>query len=491
VTKNVAAPSARQFSVRIRQAATAAGLIVCGLIGAAGAQFTLPGGTANPIAAVAGSGDAGGTAAFSPAQERALAALLRAAADEGLDPSRYDLGGAASPAQLRDAVLAYARDLRVPRAATVTYVDAALAPAAPDVLAAADPAKALHELQHGNRVYTGLRRGLAAYRARWAKLPQIDIPDGPPLVRGASGARVGLLRRRLGVPGPDRFDEALGRAVQAFQAAHGLGAKGAAGAETIAALNAGAAHYERLIAANMDRARGLPLDGRRFLLVDSAGAVLRLFDGGEERGAMRVIVGKPGMETPELAGLVRFAIANPSWNVPPDLVRRSVAPRVAREGTGYLAKRRFELFADWRPGAAALTPEAIDWPAVAAGREKIWVRQLPGGDNMMGRVKFMLPNRLGIYLHDTPRKGDFARSDRRLSSGCVRVEDAQRLAGWIFGNSALLADAATPDTKIDVANPVPVYILYFTAFPENGTIRFQPDRYSRDPPLLARLAALS
>jgi murein L,D-transpeptidase YcbB/YkuD len=133
-------------------------------------------------------------------------------------------------------------------------------------------------------------------------------------------------------------------------------------------------------------------------------------------------------------------------------------------------------------------PEGVDWAAVAAGRENVWVRQLPGGDNMMGDVKFMLPNQLGIYLHDTPRKSDFARSNRMLSSGCVRVEDARRLARWIFRGGTIFDGNLTPDKRVDLPEPVPVYITYLTAVPEAGEIRFQKDVYKRDPALLSRLA---
>jgi L,D-transpeptidase YcbB len=202
-------------------------------------------------------------------------------------------------------------------------------------------------------------------------------------------------------------------------------------------------------------------------------------------------VGRPPMETPELAGLIRFAIVNPYWNLPPDVVRQSVAPRVQREGPGYLARHRYVLFSDWRDTAVPLEHDQVDWGMVAAGLQKVWVRQLPGGDNMMGDVKFMLPNRLGIYLHDTPRKRDFARSDRRLSSGCVRVEDAPGLARWLFGHDVLERGEGTPEKRIDLPQPVPVYITYLTAVPEGGRLRFQQDVYDRDEALIPAVNNLS
>lgn len=431
-----------------------------------------------------------------------LLTLLRQAEADGLDQSRYSVSeierelarsgdaGALRRADrlLSDAYAAYSRDLRVPRAATdVTYVDAELAPAA--VKPGNSPVSTLKGLQDLNPTYRELRRGLERYRTQWSSLPQIPIPAGPSLTLGSRGDRVGLLQSRLGLPRSDVFDERLAEKVSAFRQVHGLGASPVADAATIGALNLGASHYLRLIALNLDRARGLPVDGRRHIVVDVAGARLRMIEGGREVGSMRVIVGRRGMETPPLAGFIRFAVLNPYWNIPPDLVRHSVAPEVLREGTDYLVRKRYALFSDWRESAVSLEPSQVDWNGVAAGLQKVWIRQLPGGDNMMGEIKFMLPNRLGIYLHDTPRKADFARDDRHLSSGCVRVEDAHRLARWIFGSDPLAGNDAAPEKRVDLPQPVPVYITYLTAVGEAGEIRFQHDAYGRDPALLARLTA--
>ena len=104
----------------------------------------------------------------------------------------------------------------------------------------------------------------------------------------------------------------------------------------------------------------------------------------------------------------------------------------------------------------------------------------------MGAVKFMMPNNLGVYLHDTPRRDYFARDDRRISSGCVRLEDAPRLARWLFMGSPPRPDGRA-EQRVDLPEPVPVYITYLTAVPSRGRILFQPDRYGRDRALLARL----
>ncbi len=425
---------------------------------------------------------------------RAFVAMLRRAGDEGLDPAAYPIAAieaalaeaesgtddearTRASALLTEALTAYARDLRVPRRiADVTYIDPELIPAAPaieELAAGGSPAERLAELQAGNPAYQDLRAGLARYRAKWAGLPQIRIPEGPPLAPGSRGERAALLRQRLGLPA-SATDKALYDAVLAFRTAHGLAPARTADRDTIAALNRGAAHYEGLIIASMDRVRGLPAGGARYVLVDTAAARLRMIEGGKEAGSMKVVVGKPGMETPQLAGFIRYALVNPYWNVPPDLVQRTIAPAVLREGTGVLAQRRYVLSADWR-STDPVDPGAVDWPAVSAGRASVWVRQLPGGRNMMGAVKFMLPNDMGIYLHDTPDKSLFQRADRRLSSGCVRLEDAARLGQWLFGQPILGGDTATPDRRVDLPAPVPVFTTWLPASVEDGRIRFRRD----------------
>jgi murein L,D-transpeptidase YcbB/YkuD len=124
---------------------------------------------------------------------------------------------------------------------------------------------------------------------------------------------------------------------------------------------------------------------------------------------------------------------------------------------------------------------SVHWGAVASGAEALRIRQLPGGSNVMGRIKFMMPNRLGIYLHDFPDKSLFAREDRRLSSGCVRLEEADRLARWLFKGAPPRPEGAAPEQRADLPEPVPVYLAYFTVLPggANG-LDFRTDPYGLD-----------
>ncbi|HEY0446763.1 MAG TPA: L,D-transpeptidase family protein [Allosphingosinicella sp.] len=444
-------------------------------------------------------------------EAQAVLDAVAGAATDGLAPERYRaawLGEALAQARTGDPVALakaelllsrayadYVADLRGRAGAADMMIVEEMAlepPSAGEVLDAAGATESLRDHVSAalelNPVYGGLRRGLADYRARWSKLPQVAVPEGPALAPGAAGERVALLRRRLGLELGTRFDPALGQAVRAFKQAHGLAGDAVADAETIAALNRGSGHYERVIRANLERARMLPADpAQRFVLVDAAAARLWLYEDGHAVDSMKVIVGKPGQETPAMAGPIRFAVLNPYWNVPPDLVPKRVAQRVLKDGAAALRRERFELLRDWSDDAPRIEPAAVDWKAVASGKRLLRVRQLPGPGNMMGRIKFMIPNKLGIYLHDTPNKALFDSADRRLSSGCVRVEDAARLARWLFGGAAPVAATDAPEQKVALPEAVPLFITYLTAAPSPAGIVFREDLDARDAALMAKL----
>jgi murein L,D-transpeptidase YcbB/YkuD len=242
-----------------------------------------------------------------------------------------------------------------------------------------------------------------------------------------------------------------------------------------------------LILANMARARALPADpGRRYILVDAAAQQLWLYEQGRPVDTMRVIVGTRNSQTPPLAGLMRYANFRPYWNIPPDIVRDEIAPHAVRDPS-YPSRQHLQVLSDWSPQATELDPALVDWTAVAAGAVTLRVRRLPGEQNILGQVKLMLPNPLGIYLHDTPNKAPFARAQRLLSHGCIRLQDAMRLTRRLLGP---VADDPPPgdDVRVDLPEPVPVYVTYFTLAPGAGGLERRADIYDRDPPLLAALS---
>ncbi|QAY79229.1 L,D-transpeptidase family protein [Sphingosinicella sp. BN140058] len=340
-----------------------------------------------------------------------------------------------------------------------------------------------------NPVYTQLRRGLVRYRASWGSLPQIQIPAGPVLKPGAKGERVALLRERLGVAAGSAYDDALARAVKRYQQVHAIKADGIAGEGTIASLNRGAAYYERVLMLNLDRARSLPGTDEqgRYVIVDVGAARLFMVEGGDVRDSMKVIVGKAASATPMMAAQIRYASVNPYWNVPADLAQTLVAPKVLSEGLGHIKAERYEILSDWTDDATPVDPASVDWQAVADRKTELRIRQLPGRGNSMGAIKFMLPNDFGIYLHDTNDKSLFGKQDRWLSNGCVRVEDARRLADWLFG---AMPTGKDPNVEEDVEldRPVPVYITYLTAEAVADGVQFRADPYSRDAALVNRYA---
>ena len=338
-------------------------------------------------------------------------------------------------------------------------------------------------------LYTELRRALVRYQVDWAGLPQVQIPAGPVLKVGSQGDRVALLRQRLGLPEGSTFDEALATRLKAYQQVHGLEVDGIAGGGTIASLNLGAAHYERVLILNMERARRLPRSDEpgRYILVDAGAARLWMYENGKPVDSMKVIVGTDETETPMMAAKLSYVSVNPNWNVPPELARELIAPRVMEQGLIYLQDRDYKVFSDWTDDAVQLDPATVDWKGVADGRVDVRLVRGPGPWNSMGDMKFMMPNDFGIYLHDVPdaQKDLFEKSDRWISNGCVRLEDAERLATWIFGE---VPEGQDPKVEEDirVARPVPVYMTYLTAEATPQGPHFRADRYNKDAALIAR-----
>ena len=236
---------------------------------------------------------------------------------------------------------------------------------------------------------------------------------------------------------------------------------------------------EQLLRVNLERARILPADADRYILVDAAAARLTYYEGGKPRKSMRVIVGTPDQATPMMVGMLRYATLNPYWHVPVDLARERIAPRVLSEGLGYFHGRGYEVVSEWSRDAQVIDPATVDWKAVADGRKDVFIRQKPGPRNGMGNIKFQFPNELGIYLHDTPAKQLFNEDQRGFSAGCVRLEDADALKDLLLG-AVRRSHSEVPEQTIRLAQPVPLYITYLTAAAENGVIVHREDVYGRD-----------
>jgi murein L,D-transpeptidase YcbB/YkuD len=342
-----------------------------------------------------------------------------------------------------------------------------------------------------NPIYTELRRGLVKYQQRWGGLPQLPVSAGPTLKAGASGERVAALRTRLGLAESGKYDAALAAQVKEFQAVHGIKPDGIAGAGTIQALNRGAQYYEQLIIINMERAKRLPApeEQRKYVIVDAGDARLSMWENGRKVDEMKIVVGKAETATPMMAAYIKYASVNPYWNVPPELTRSLIGPRVVAQGVGYLTEREYQVLTDYSDDAKTIDPHDVDWQAVVDGRQDIRLRRLPSPANSMGMMKFMLPNYFGIYLHDSPEKEHFTKNELWISNGCVRVEDYKRFATWLFGGYVPKGKDPKVEEEVDLPKPVPVYMTYLTAQPTVGGVQFMPDPYGRDQHLMERYGA--
>ena len=228
---------------------------------------------------------------------------------------------------------------------------------------------------------------------------------------------------------------------------------------------------------NLDRTRILPGPYVHHIVVDSSSGQLWFYDAGKRAGMMKVVVGAPETQTPMLAGKLQWAILNPYWNVPDYLAQKSIAPKVLAGRS--LASLRMEALSDWGPNPRKLTQSEIDWPAVASGSEVLRVRELPGGANSMGKVKFLFPNDEGIYLHDTPERALLGKPDRHFSNGCIRLENAGQLGQWLLHRS-INTKSKTPEQAVALPVEVPVYLTYITAITTDRGIAFRDDVYGRD-----------
>lgn len=287
---------------------------------------------------------------------------------------------------------------------------------------------------------------------------------------GEIDLRVPALRARLavtdGVPAgtaaPYLYDDTLAAGVRAFQARHGLETDGVVGRATLEALNVPVeARLDAMTRSLAKMARQEPTWGERYIAVNAAAATYRYVDGGTVI-AGRAIVGKATWQTPELDSVIDRVDFNPSWTVPQRIAAAEIWPKV-RKDPSYLAKHHMQ---------------------VVGGM----IRQRPGPGNPLGQVKFSFDNPYSVYLHDTNSRTLFAKAERHLSHGCVRIADAMALARTLVGENAGWSEARIEEalqrpetTRVALDRPIPVHIFYNTAWvAEDGTINLRPDVYYRD-----------
>jgi murein L,D-transpeptidase YcbB/YkuD len=341
--------------------------------------------------------------------------------------------------------------------------------------------QALDDLKPRYPFYTQLKTALAEYRRIARDGGWAAVPAGPPLKAGASDARVPALRRRLAVTGdlsaavaedPSTvYDATVATGVKAFQERHGLRADGVVGPATLAALDVPIGARIDQIRATLERCRWVMHDlPERFVLVNVAGFTVAVVGKDGPVWQSRVVVGKPYTKTPTFRADMTYIVLNPTWTVPPGIMRSEVRPGMRRD-PNYLARKGYRM---------------VNGQVV----------QPAGPRNALGRVKLMLPNPHHVYLHDTPQKAYFEETTRTFSHGCVRVQHPFELAALALDDPAwttqtLLDAAATGKTRtIVLRKPLPVLILYWTAVAGgDGRVHFLPDVYARDPAVIRGLDA--
>jgi murein L,D-transpeptidase YcbB/YkuD len=347
--------------------------------------------------------------------------------------------------------------------------------------------------------YRSLRTTLHKYNKIVGRGGWQPVSAGEVLKPGMRDARVAQIRDRLLASGdisqksanPELYDEGLAIAVQAFQRAHGLDADGVVGKQSVFALNISTKERVRQIIVNMERWRWMPEDlGDKYILVNIAAFQLRRMEYGSMVEQIRVVVGKPGHNTPVFSNKIKYVEINPTWTVPYSIATKEILPKL-QANPGALGST-YELL----KGGQSVPFSAIDWSQYSRKNFPFTIRQKPGPKNALGRVKFIFLNKHNIYLHDTPSRSLFKRSARAFSHGCIRVGRPldlaeQVLAGVSGGWSRKKFDKAVTSAKrirVNLSEPLAVHLTYSTAFRgPGGGINFRKDIYGRDKKLYRAL----
>ena len=436
--------------------------------------------------------------AWDPENLQALRRAIDAASQDGLNPERYHRTRIASlpdgPERdllATDAFLLLATHLsqgvvdpqfsRPAWCALPRQLDlAAVLQAALDEHAIAETLERVTVKHEG---YRRLRQALALYREIAASGGWPEVSKGPALRLGSSGARVVELRTRFSrepiafepataplTGSSEVFDESLGELVRHFQSHHGLADDGVVGPETLHELNVPAAERAAQLEVNLERWRWLPEDlGTSYLFVNIAAFRLDVVEGQHAVLSMKTIVGKDYTRTPFFAAQIREVIVNPWWHVPDSIAAKELWPKQHADGS-YLSRQHM---------------------IVSKGK----IVQRPGPWNSLGRLKFDMPNHFNVYLHDTPARSLFDRTVRAFSHGCIRLGQPLDLAVYLLRDQPRWSREAIEraidsgsERAVRLSAPVPVYILYWTAWAgDDGHVEFHRDHYRRDAALASAL----
>lgn len=350
-------------------------------------------------------------------------------------------------------------------------------------------------------MYARGRELLAEYRSIAARGGWPRLAAGPTLKPGMSDPRVPALRARLAAEGDYTgaastdtvYDEALVTAMKAFQERHLLDADGVVGPAVLKEVNVTADERVNQIRVNLERARWVlhEIGSADHVLVDIAGYGVRFMHDRRPVWQSRAIVGQPFRQTPSFRAEIQYVVFNPTWTVPPTILAKDILPHM-RSGTNVLKKKHLKVIDNQ---GREVDPSTINWSQVTARNFPYQLRQDPGDDNALGRVKIMFPNPHLVYLHDTPSKSLFDKDRRNFSSGCIRVEKPRELAELVLADPASWNRAAIDATidkgdqrTVNLKKRIPVLLIYWTVDQDaGGRAVFKPDVYGQDALLRAAL----
>jgi murein L,D-transpeptidase YcbB/YkuD len=370
-----------------------------------------------------------------------------------------------------------------------------------DVAHARSPFAAIEGLKPNHFIYVGLKRALVDLRAKATAGGWITMTQGPTLKPGAADRRIPAIRQRLAATGElsadatndsDVYDGRLVAAVKRFQERHRLTPDAAIGRTTIVAMNVSAEMRVRQVRANLERARWV-LGGLSdsFVLVNLPAFKIYVIRNGKNVWETRAQIGREARQTPAFRADMRYLVFNPDWTVPPTILAKDVLAGM-RKGENPIARKHLTILDG---NNRQIDPTTIDWASATPASFRYTLRQPPGPDNALGRVKFIFPNEHSIFLHDTPSRELFAADQRTFSSGCIRVERPLELAGvllegqkdWNQDRIQQIVDSGESRT-VRLDTPLPVLIVYWTvSVGAGGELHYARDVYNLDAAVMRKL----
>lgn len=282
------------------------------------------------------------------------------------------------------------------------------------------------------------------------------------------------------------YDAELVQGIKKLQRRHGMEPDGVIGQGTIMALNQTPDKLIGTAGVNLERLRWLPdtLKDSELILVNTANFQLDFLHNRDTVFTSKVIVGKSYHATPQFSAMMSYIVFSPTWTVPASITRSEIIPAV-KKNPNYLASKNMKLL---NASGGVVDPSSIDWSKVNAKTFPYTVRQEPGESNSLGLAKFMFPNKHSVYIHDTPSRSLFAREDRALSHGCIRIQRPFDFAKFLLSHDESWTDdrirdamRQTKEVTVTLNRKIPVAIIYMTYWANGGgEMFFRADIYGRD-----------